>query len=221
MHKITLVCSVHHENGRCTAEELQKILRAIGPEVVFEEVRPADFDGHQQSKLTLEAQAISRYCESRTIRRVPVDQYNDNEATAELRALMDRVFDFVEERSSETYQDLWDEREALTHQQGFQYLNSVAFEKTTEEIEAIEDLTIRGTGDPDLIRGLDWWREVHKRREAEMIHAIFGYCRDHAFDTGVFLVGAAHKASIVKAIRARESAEAGLIDWTFTYVGPN
>jgi hypothetical protein len=43
MHKITLVCSIHRENGLCNAEELLKILRTIEPEVVFEEMRPSDF----------------------------------------------------------------------------------------------------------------------------------------------------------------------------------
>lgn len=220
MHKITLVCSVHRENGRCTVAELLKILRAISPEVIFEEVRPTDFDAYYKSRQTLEAQAITKFRESESPRQVPVDQFNDNEATVDLRFTMDRIFDVVE-GTSQTYLNLLDERETLTHQQGFQYLNSVVFEKTTESIEEIEDLTIRATGNPDLIRGLQCWREAMKRREAEMVRNIYEYCRDHAFDTGVFLVGSAHKASIVKAIRARDGAEAGLIDWSFTYVDPN
>lgn len=220
MHKITLVCSVHRENGRCTAEELVKMLRAISPEVIFEEVRPSDFDAYYKTSGSLEVQAITRYRESRSLRQVSVDQYSDNEATADIRILMDRVFDFVAQ-TSQTYLDLWDERETLIRQQGFQYLNSVAFEKTTEKIEGIEDQTIMGTGNLDLIRGLQWWRGLMKRREAEMIRNIYGYCRDHAFGTGVFLVGADHRVNIVKAIRARDSADAGLIDWSFTYVGPD
>ncbi len=220
MHKITLVCSLHRESGRCTAEELLKMLRAIGPEVIFEEVRPSDFAAYYKTKWSLEAQAITRHRESRSLRQVPVDLYSDNEATADRRALMDRVFDYVDQ-TSKTYRALIDERVSLTYQQGFQYLNSVAFEKTTEELEIIEDAAIEGSGELGLIRGLQWWRDVNKRREAEMIRTIYGYCLDHAFDTGVFLVGAAHRASIVRALRARDLAQTGLIDWSFTYAEAN
>jgi hypothetical protein len=44
MHKITLVCSAHRQNALCNAEELLRILRAIEPETIFEELRPSEFD---------------------------------------------------------------------------------------------------------------------------------------------------------------------------------
>ena len=50
MHKITLVCSSHHEHGHCNAGELLKILQEIEPEVFFEEIRPSDFDSYYKDQ---------------------------------------------------------------------------------------------------------------------------------------------------------------------------
>ena len=86
-------------------------------------------------------------------------------------------------------------------------------------ISEIEDRAINGTGDQDLIRGLKWWRQFTQRRELEMIDNIYQYCRENVFDTGVFLVGAAHKTGIVKEIEKHASTEADLIDWNFAYDG--
>jgi hypothetical protein len=102
MHKITLVCSPHRENGFCNAEELLKILRAIEPETVFEEVRPSDFDSYCKHGRSLEAQAITRYREFKSFRRVPVDQYDIPEnRIAELKREFDGVLDYVEQTSRE------------------------------------------------------------------------------------------------------------------------
>ena len=64
----------------------------------------------------------------------------------------------------------------------------------------IEAKTISGTGDQELIHTLEGWRRTVQRREFEMIGNIYEYCRESVFDTGVFLVGAAHKTGLVKEI---------------------
>lgn len=220
MRKITLVSSAHRENGRCNAEELLRILRAIGPEVVFEEVRPSDSDTYHKAQWSLEAKALSRYRESRTLRPVPVDHFNDNDATASLYDQMNQVFGYVEQ-ASQTYRALLEEQGRLVNQQGFQYLNSIAYEETAAKLEDIENAAIADSCNLGLIRSLQWWRDWNRRREAEMIRAIYQYCQDNSFGTGVYLVGAAHKSSLVKAIRARDGTDAALIDWDFTFAGPN
>lgn len=97
MHKITLVCSAHGKNGLCNAEELLKILLAIEPEVVFLEIRPSDDSG------LVEAQAISRYREFKSCQPVHVDRHDMPPANslAEIKQDVDRVFDYVAQRSEE------------------------------------------------------------------------------------------------------------------------
>ena len=217
MHKITLVCSVHRENGLCNAGELLKILRAIEPETIFEEVRPSDFDSYYKNKRSLEAQAITKYAESKLFKQVPVDRYDmPANLTAEIKRDVDRVFNYVEQKSEE-YRVLMDENDNSVSRYGFKYLNSVAFATLMARKSEIEEKTIIETGDHGLIRALQWWCHHIQRRELEMVSNIYDYCRKNVFDTGVFLVGAAHKTGIVKEIEKYASMEADLINWNFAY----
>ena len=105
------------------------------------------------------------------------------------------------------------------HQYGFKYLNSVACATIMERISDIEEETIIGTGHQGLIRGLERWRHFIQRRDFEMIDNIYEYSRENVFDTGVFLVGAAHKTGIVKEIEKYAGTEADQINWNFAYDG--
>lgn len=219
MHKITLVCSVHHENGLCNAGELLEILRAIEPDVVFEEVRPSDFDSYYKTNWSLEARALTKYRDYKLPRQIPVDRYDmPAHLVLETKREVDRVFDYVEQASRE-YRLLNEENDKSVHQYGFRYLNSVACTTRMARISEIEEKTIIGTGDQGLIRGLERWRQFIQKREREMIGNIYEYCRENIFDTGVFLVGAAHKTGVVKEIEKYDSTDAELIDWNFAYDG--
>lgn len=220
MHKITLVCSVHRENGLCNAGELLEILRAIAPEVVFEEMLPSDFDSYYKhgTKSTLESHAITRYREFKSFQQVPVDRYD---MPANLLADIKRVdcfFDRLEQTSHE-YRQLNEEQKSSAHELGFKYLNSVAFTTMMIRIAEIEEKAITGTGDQGLIGGLKRWRHAIQKRELEMIGNIYEYFRENVFDTGVFLVGAAHKTGIIKEVQKHASTGADLINWNFAYDG--
>ena len=218
MHKITLVCSVHRENGHCNAEELLKILREIEPETVFEEWRPSEFDFYYEHG-SVEAHAIAKYREFKLFQPVPVDRYDMPEnLLAEIKRDFDCVLDCVA-RASQEYRLLDEENDKSAYQYGFSYLNSVAFATKTARMSEIEETIVRGTGDQELIRGLERWRHFIQRRELEMVGNIYEYCRKNVFDTGVFLVGAAHKTGIVKEIEEHASTEADLINWKFVYDG--
>src|ERR1051325_3551139 len=208
MHKITLVCSAHRENGLCNAEELLKLLLALEPEVVFQEIRSSD-------NWSLEAQAIARYREFKSCQPVHVDRYDiPANLLAEFKEDVDRVLDCVSQRSDE-YGLLERENSISANHDGFMYLNSPAFANKRARMSEIEDETIIGTHDEGLIRALQWWRHVMQNRELQMVGNIYEYCRRNVFDIGVFLVGAAHKTGIEKVTEKYASAEADLIRWTF------
>ena len=44
MYNITLVSTHHSELGKCSSDELVKIIESISPNVIFEEICPALFD---------------------------------------------------------------------------------------------------------------------------------------------------------------------------------
>ena len=218
MHKITLVCSGHRESGLCNAEELLKILRAIEPEAIFEEMHPSAFDFYYTHG-SVEAHAITKYREFKLLQLVSVDRKEmpDNVLVA-IKRDFDSVIDCVAQASQE-YRLLNETNDNSVRRYGFQYLNSVAFATMAARMSEIEDEIINKTGDQRLIRGLERWRHVIQRRELEMVANIYEYCRKNVFDTGVFLVGAAHKMGIVKEIGKYASTEADLIDWNSSYDG--
>jgi hypothetical protein len=207
MRKITLVCSSHRENGLCNAQELLRLLRAINPDVIFEEVRQSDFALYNTG--SLEGQSATRFLAFKSFQRVPVDLYD---MLPNFRALTDSVLDFVDQTSHE-YRLLQDQRDNAAQLNGFTNLNSAAFAKVMSRMSAIEEETINSAGDPELVRALATWRQVMQGREKAMVDSIYRYCRESIFDTGVFLVGAAHRSGLVKAIEELSIAEADLIEW--------
>jgi hypothetical protein len=156
MRKITLVCSSHRDNGLCNAQELLRLLRAIDPEVIFEEVRQSDINFYNTR--SLEGQAATRFLAFKSFQRVPVDQY---EMPPNFRALTDSALDFVEQTRHE-YRLLQDQRDNAAQLNGFTYLNSAAFANLMSRISAIEDETINSEGNPELVRALATWRQLCK-----------------------------------------------------------
>ncbi len=211
MRKITLVCSVHRENGLCNTEELLKLLLAIKPAVVFHEVRPSDH-------WSLEAQAVARYNQFRSSQQVHVDRYEmPFNSLTDIKNDVDRVFDCVAQRSEE-YGLLEREIDSSVNHIGFRYLNSPAFATQSARKSEIEYETIIGTHDQGLIRALQRWRHINQSRELQMAANIYEFCRSNTFDIGVFLVGGAHRTGIEKEIEKKyASAEADLISWIFAF----
>jgi hypothetical protein len=207
MRKITLVCSSHRENGTCNAQELLRLFRAIDPEVIFGEVPQSDVNFYNPR--SLEGEAVTRFLTFKSFQRVPVDRYD---MPPNFRALTDSVLDFVEQTSHE-YRLLQDQRDNAAQMNGFTYLNSAAFAQVMTQMAAIEDETINSDGNPELVSALATWRQVIQGREKTMVENIYRYCRENSFDTGVFLVGAAHRSGIVKAIEELSHADADLIEW--------
>lgn len=222
MRDITLVCSVHRENGLCSVGELLRLLLATGPEIVFEEIRPSDVSSRRLRGInsSLEAQALARYHEFKTFQRVAVDRYDMPVALVpEFKRELDSVFEYIE-RTSLEFRRLSKENDKNTSQHGFNYLSSLAFVSLNTRLSEIELDTIRATGDRTLNRVLDRWRAINLAREREMVRVIYEYCRQHVFDTGVFIVGAAHQIGIVEEIKRYAEREPDLIHWKLSPLDP-
>jgi len=206
MPAITIICSAHRENGLCNAPALVRMLRTFQPEVAFLEMQPTGDD----SARTLEAKALANYGESTAIQQVIVEQ---EEAPKDLYPEIQMVFDSVE-RASEEYLALLEQDDCLVRSYGFEYLNSELFLATRTRLSEIEDGVVRRTRDQRLIRALERWRLVNRKRENEMVRNIYEYARRHVFRRGVFLVGAAHRAGVGEAISLYANRDVGSLAWT-------
>src|SRR5690606_39028795 len=95
MPKIVLLGTTHQESGLCNERELARILEALKPEVVFEEIRPRDFDRIYSDNPPpgLEPRALKNYANKKPVKQVPVDCYTIAPGFAES---INRLFNYVE-----------------------------------------------------------------------------------------------------------------------------
>ena len=207
--KITMLCSLHQDNGLCNADELIKLLEEIRPDIIFGEVtKSAQYFYYPRS---LEGRALARWMTLRACRPVRVDDY---EMPTNFRELADSLFDYIE-NSSEEYQTLLEQRHHLIHFNGFTCLNSPAFAELIFflRMSEIEKEAIRDAKIPDLTRALASWRQIMAGRDRAMVENIYRYCRENEFSQGVFLVGAAHRRGVGEAIQTVASSESDSIAW--------
>lgn len=211
MKTVSLICTVHVENGRANASELHAILKRMTPNVAFLEI-PAAWEREKiESHGGLESSALLRYRETHSLDLVPVDLPTP---PASFFRDSEKLFNYME-RVSGRYCRLMDENKANIITEGFPYLNSALYESIQSEIhsEILRILEMRG--DPSLTHDYETWRRQDDLRDMEMISNIEGHSRENEFDRAVFLVGADHRASIIK--KSGERVLAGLADLEWDY----
>lgn len=213
MGRITLVCSAHRESGECNKNELLKILMTVGPDVIFEEIRPGDFESFyaDESKYSVEMRAIKEYMKGRKARQVSVDDYDMPSAFVPyMRALEE----FVASRSG-AYRDVVDEMDRKKYELGFSYLNSSEFISRIKESERLYHDTVFKHGNDLAKSKLEEWNSQIRRRDASMLENIYRFCQQTDFIEGVLLVGAGHMSSIMDGIEHRMKDQPTVVAWRF------
>lgn len=211
MKIVSLIGTFHAETGRANVSELQSLLERLRPEVAFLEVPAAWGQEEIENHSSLETGALSRYRATHSLALVPVDAPTPPESFFRSSK---RLFDYIE-RASDKHRQLVDKNKSRITAEGFSYLNSELHEHFQSEMhdEILRILEMRR--DPSLTQDYEAWRSQNDLRDIEMISNIEGYSRENEFDRGVFLVGAAHRPSIVK--KSRERFLAGLSDVQWSY----
>lgn len=213
VRNMRLLCTVHRENGSCNADNLFSMLTAIDPDVIFEEIRPEEFDAYYKlhTKKMLETEAVQRFLELKPVPHLPVDDFDSSE---ELFTEVNDLFAFVEE-NSEDYLDMSEQRSLLAYSQGFAYLNSSRCADLTKTIREIFEGTVVASGDPGLGRILEKWNSMNAKREEAMLRNIHRYSRNNEFRRGVVLVGAAHRETFMGTVE-RHPAQSGIeLTWSW------
>jgi hypothetical protein len=208
--ELVVIGTAHRERGRCSASALLHCLRHLAPRVVFSESSPTQL----ASPGSLEGAALRDYGADRDCRVVPVDDYEaPPDRLATMGAAFERVFRYVEQASDE-YRALKDlsDHESFTY--GLEYLNSRQFEALNARLEVIEDQVVGQCPDERVRSTLQEWRSIQERRELAMVDKIYDHFHEHGFDLGVFLVGAAHKRSILRKASRTATATAVPIIWS-------
>lgn len=215
MPKIVLLGTTHQESGLCNERELARILEALKPEVVFEEIRPRDFDRIYSDNPPpgLEPKALKNYANKKPVKQVPVDCYTIAPGFAES---INRLFNYVESHSDE-YLAANVKMHEMSWKHGFDFLNSQECLELIKYQGAIFDKTINTSGDKQLIDLLSVWNRSLRDRENAMVDGVYDFCRNSSFKNGLFMIGTKHIPFIGKLIANKMKIEPSLIEWEVWY----
>jgi hypothetical protein len=211
---ISLIGTVHVENGLANVSALRAILDRLRPEVIYAEISTAMlsnyFDG---SHGNLESAAVAQYRVSHSVAVVPVDL--DKPGEDFFQESME-TFNKVE-RTSSIYRRLLDQHHLDTKNHGFTYLNSDRCGQVWAEIYKETFETLEWIGDARLLKIYAQWKKVNDVREARMLEKIIKHSIENTPNRSVLLVGAAHKKELADKIKRCQESEASAIHWDFPY----
>ncbi len=226
MYNITLVCTIHSENGRCNPDELYKIIESINPEVIFDELPSHYTDMYYNDSfdvywansnllnrnppvLPLEVKCIKKYKQNYNIDIFPVD-ISVRQKSSEYQDLFLIFF------KHKDYQKLDNEKDVLIAEEGFHYLNSEKFLGFLEKKQVMEKNILESEIEKDRL--LDIYKlfhaEQYDNRENAMLQNIYNYSKKNQYNQAVFLIGAEHKKSIMQKIAEYEKLSENKLNWT-------
>jgi hypothetical protein len=208
--RVTLVNTFHGERGAVTVAALVKLLDRLTPDVVFAEIPRANAASYADgSHGNLEALAVAELRQRRQVTVVPVDR---NEPSEEFFRVTRELFDRVE-RTSRDYCSLVDRHSDQTTHGGLRYLNSAESVEAHSAIRREVRDTIDWMRAPALHEVYDMWLREIELRDEEMLANISQFAAANARSRGVFLVGAAHRQSILNKIQLQRDRGLSAIEW--------
>lgn len=212
MKRVVVVGTQHEEKGLTNVASLLSLLEQLRPEVIYLESPPAAFEDYLNgTRRSLEAAAATRYRADCGVELVPVDLPTP---AAEYFQDSQTLFEAVE-RSSRTYCRLVDKHRYRVGAYGFAYLNSAYCKEYFSQLhEAVRDAVARN-GDHKLAATYDSWMRTHRLRDEGMMANIENHARQVPFSTAVFLVGVAHRHSMIAVRPSQPGAGTTPLDWEF------
>jgi hypothetical protein len=220
MHNITLIGTRHEKNEPYNLlyiffkYELYRIIERINPETIFEEIPPSAFDDYYKNKNRdgLESDTISEYVETHQIKHIPVDSDNmpPDSFWEDNKYLHGRI-----ESLSFEYRKLLDANTEYARMYGFKYLNSIYNDNLCDELYNAMENTLQKINDEKLFQTYKSWNDINDKRENEMLRNIYRYCGQHKFDRGLFLIGSAHRKSIINKIQEYEKTAELKLNWNY------
>lgn len=216
MHNITLISTNHKEIGKCNSDELYKIVESINPEVIFEELSSKLFDFiyninslNLPHDLVTEIKCVKKYVQNYKIKHIPVD--------INIRYISDKeqnwMFDTYEKY--EDYNKIDEEQYLLTAEYGFNFLNSDKCLNLSEQNNIIKKNIIAvDINKNKLFRVHQLFNRQDETRENAMLQNIYNYSKENQYNRAVFLLGCAHRKSIIEKIKECEKLSEIKLNWT-------
>lgn len=214
MHDITLISTNHTESEKCNSNELYKIIESINPEIIFEELSSKRFDDYYNGILTyesLEVKCIKKYLQDHKSKHLPVDIANPNRSSLEI--LM-----FEEFKKDAEYKKIKSEHNLLKALKGFDYLNSDKCIDLVKKWILVEKRIVESPTHKDIfLQSYELFFKDVDNRENAMLQNIYNYSKENLYNQAVFLLGCAHRKSIIEKITECEKLSEIKLNWKIFY----
>jgi hypothetical protein len=208
--RVSLIGTYHKERGAVTVAALLEILERIQPEVVFAETPRTRIDTWRDgSHGSVESIAVARYANTHAVDVVPVDLPTPEDSFFRDDAEVSRAI----ERISPQFRRLMDLNTDRTHREGFPYLNSSECIEAWADIYREELETLEYIRNARLSGIYAQVRDFIEQRDLEMLRNIRAYCASTAQSRGAFLVGAAHRKSLIEKLYSAGDTAVPCIEW--------
>ena len=164
------------------------------------------------SRRNLESMAVSRYRENHRVDLIPVDLPTPEEDFfSNNRDLHQRI-----ERTCPDYCRLVDWHGQFVREYGFAYLNSEHCSNLFSKLDEVIVTAIDRLLDRSKLTELNkLWTRTEELRDRAMMKNIENHCRQGSFGRAAFLVGAAHRQSLIEISRSESGAASSTIKWDF------
>ena len=212
MKRVSVVGIVHDEIGLANIPELHAILERIRPDVIFLEIPSAAFDDFVDGRRwNLESSAARRYRDLHRVELIPVDLPTpDEEFFRNIRYLNETI----KRTSSVCSRLLYRDRQYVSAH-GFAYLNSEHCSTLWSDFYGAMLAKIEELDDHGLLEIYETWRHTNELRDKAMMKCVEDYSTQSPFDTGVLLVGAAHRQSLIDKSRTGYGDGMPSVQWDF------
>jgi hypothetical protein len=211
MHNITIISTFHKNIGNCNPDELYKIIKELQPEVIFEELDIDTFSlVYAESYIpnTVEATTVKNYLKQYSIIHYPVDTYPVSDTSLLSDAQI--IWDYSNE-----YRELWNNKIFMIKENGYAFINSKDCIEILDKIRITEESVLSEMNNEKLLNELKTERDLHDKRENEMLKNIYNYSKQNAYNRAIFLCGVEHRKPLKEKIREYEMKEELKLNWTF------
>ena len=210
---ITMLSSFHIIHGKNNSDELYKIIEAIQPEIIFEELSFDTFDEVYSDGYipnTIEAITIKKYLQKHPIKHFPVDTYPINETDL----LSEGGAQAIWSHSNE-YRELWKEKLSKIEQYGYSFINSDDCIEMLDKSRIIEETVLSEINNERFLNEHQAEKRLYTNRENEMLGNIYNYSKQYPYSKAMFICGAEHRKPLKEKIQEYEAKENLKLNWTF------
>jgi hypothetical protein len=215
---ITLIATGHRENGNCSSNELLRIIEAIAPDLIFEEI-PGNKHYQVYSGMfgdSLESKAIKSYLKINPILHFPVDLEIQEERETQLRNKISEIQDFFTSIST-VHRNISKEHRESVEISGFSYLNSKKCEEFLKQKLNLEKEIVKMCRDMDLSKDYYEWLSFMDEREDMIINNVYNLSKLHKFNNAILWIGAEHRKPLKDKIEKFEKENNCKLNWRFNY----